>query len=727
VLILLCAVVLTGCSGGGGGNGNGGGNATLTSVTINGPASNIVFSPNEAVPLTGIGHLSDGSSDPNPQDLGASYTEKWTTSNATVAKVTDTSTTTAVQATVTTVAPGQATITLTFVTGGQTFTAQQVITVDPNLSISISNQFNFVPGQQGIYTVTVTNTDPAGGNPTLGAVTVTNTVPSGLTLASMSGSGWTCSPGGNACTRSDALAAQASYPLITVAVNVLPNATSPEADSVTVSGGDAANQTATDATVIVTCSGSATGNESALHGQYAIALHGYQGSGTGKPVALAASFTANGVNSGGLITAGEEDLNNATAPQHLTITSGSYTVGSDNRGCMAVSYSGGTTANAVFHFALGGVSGGIASKGDIIEFDDFGASSGTRMSGIVRLQDTTSFAIGKLGANYTFGLDGVDFTNGHFAIAGTATVNDTSGAVTGGSYDNNDAGTLQTNVSITGGSLASISSTTGRGLLNIVSGGATNHEAAYIINPSELFVVQIDAFGSSTALISGRAIAAGSSFTSASINGNQIIHSTGSSGGVANVNLGILNFASGALAGNFTDYTNGSSATTKTIASAATYSVATSGRTTVSNYGGNSLPVLYVASSNGENISAFIVGTDSRALLGQAESQPSATYSNSSFSGNSYFNIEDTGDNNQAAVAAAGSLSSGGGIFVRDFDNNLGQLVTNSSISLSFSIIANGTGTGSDPDSLVAVTNGAKMFWIDISSGAPAAVRVIEQ
>jgi hypothetical protein len=66
---------------------------------------------------------------------------------------------------------------------------------------------------------------------------------------SMTGSGWVCSA--NSCTRSDALNGGASYPAVTVTVNVAANAASPQINQVTVSGGGSATASVTDSTVIV--------------------------------------------------------------------------------------------------------------------------------------------------------------------------------------------------------------------------------------------------------------------------------------------------------------------------------------------------------------------------------------------------------------------------------------------------------------------------------------------
>ena len=118
------------------------------------------------------------------------------------------------------------------------------------LSIAKTHAGNFIQAQQNAqYTVTVSNA--SGAATTSGTVTVTETPPSGLTLVSMAGQGWTC-PGtaANNCTRTDALSGGASYPPITVTVNVAANAGSPQVNSVNVSGGGSATASTTDSTVI---------------------------------------------------------------------------------------------------------------------------------------------------------------------------------------------------------------------------------------------------------------------------------------------------------------------------------------------------------------------------------------------------------------------------------------------------------------------------------------------
>jgi len=127
------------------------------------------------------------------------------------------------------------------------------IGANPLLTISETNSGNFTQGQQNAtYTVTVSNA--ANAPPTSGTVTVTEAPPSGLTLVSMSGSGWSCSA--ESCTRSDALSGGASYPTITVSLDVSDYAPSPEINSVSVLGGGSPPAVANDSTIIVAGGGS---------------------------------------------------------------------------------------------------------------------------------------------------------------------------------------------------------------------------------------------------------------------------------------------------------------------------------------------------------------------------------------------------------------------------------------------------------------------------------------
>ena len=121
------------------------------------------------------------------------------------------------------------------------------------MTISLSHTGNFQQGDSADnYTITVNN---VGAGPTTGQVTVTDTLPTGLTPTAASGTGWTTSISGQTvtATRSDVLAAGASYPALTVTVSVASNAPASVTNTATVAGGgelNTTNDSASDPTTI---------------------------------------------------------------------------------------------------------------------------------------------------------------------------------------------------------------------------------------------------------------------------------------------------------------------------------------------------------------------------------------------------------------------------------------------------------------------------------------------
>jgi uncharacterized repeat protein (TIGR01451 family) len=144
----------------------------------------------------------------------------------------------------------------TYVPSSAASTVVNIITNTPDETIVKSHTGNFTQGGTGTYTITVKN---SGGVATSGTVTVTDTLPTGLTPTAASGTGWSCAIAGQTltCTRSDALAALASYPVITLTANVAANAPASVTNTATVSGGNdgnTANNSSNDPTTIAAAS-----------------------------------------------------------------------------------------------------------------------------------------------------------------------------------------------------------------------------------------------------------------------------------------------------------------------------------------------------------------------------------------------------------------------------------------------------------------------------------------
>jgi len=141
---------------------------------------------------------------------------------------------------------------LSQVTGLQ---AAQTCTRIGDLSITKSHGgVNFTRGASASYTLALANVSPLGA--TAGLVTVNDTLPFGIAPTSATGTGWSCSVSGQtaSCTRSDSLAAGASYPSITVNGIVSQAAPATLTNTATVSGGGDVtplNDTSTDVANVV--------------------------------------------------------------------------------------------------------------------------------------------------------------------------------------------------------------------------------------------------------------------------------------------------------------------------------------------------------------------------------------------------------------------------------------------------------------------------------------------
>jgi hypothetical protein len=121
----------------------------------------------------------------------------------------------------------------------------------PDLKVALTHTGSFSQGDTGrTCTLTVSNEGGAG---TGGAVVVSATLPTGLSATAFSGNGWSTHLATLTATRSDALAPGASFPPLTLTVNVAANAAASLNNSAAVSGsGDlnALNDSASDTVAI---------------------------------------------------------------------------------------------------------------------------------------------------------------------------------------------------------------------------------------------------------------------------------------------------------------------------------------------------------------------------------------------------------------------------------------------------------------------------------------------
>jgi len=130
-------------------------------------------------------------------------------------------------------------------------------TSDPavDLGVTMSHSGNFVAGSTGQYTITVSNA--ANMEREENTVTVSDTLPTGFSFNAGSGTGWSCSAAAQVvtCTHAPILNSGASFPALTLTVNVLETAAASVNHTVTVDSPsydfNTANDSATDATTVV--------------------------------------------------------------------------------------------------------------------------------------------------------------------------------------------------------------------------------------------------------------------------------------------------------------------------------------------------------------------------------------------------------------------------------------------------------------------------------------------
>jgi hypothetical protein len=467
------------------------------------------------------------------------------------------------------------------------------------------------------------------------------------------------------------------------------------------------------------------GNESLLNGQYAILLQGWMGSGTGTPLLFGASFGADGT---GKITGGADQFNPLLSVSQsglsLIPSASSYSVSPNNRGCLTLTDQFETTFT--FHFSLGAVSGGIASKGDIILFNEQSATP-ERGSGILRRQDPTAFSLSALAPDYALGADGWENSSGsltHFALAGSFT--QSGGSISNPSFDANDGGKMSSLVEpgVTNlGTIQPIATTTGMAQATLSVPGPFSGSAdvtVYVISSSELFFISNDL----GAAFSGWAIATPGSFSASSVSPNYIFHFTGSSSGGSAASIGLASFSggiSGTVSGTIDQYA-GITATSQNLTGTYAFTQL-SGRLALNGAGTATSPVCYLTDPV-DSVSALCISTDATASAGVFDMQPAGTYSSGSLSGNFFFGSHEPGDNTVVDLSGVASISSGSLAGTKDASAPAGFSLGS---AFNATLTINADGSGNLGANTVAVTNGKILYFINEAAGAPAEVQVFEQ
>lgn len=443
-----------------------------------------------------------------------------------------------------------------------------------------------------------------------------------------------------------------------------------------------------------------TGNESVLSGQYAFLLQGFDAQG---PVGIAGSFTADGT---GMITAGVEDINRESGvgiDLPLTTASSSYSVGSDNRGCLTIASSAGTET---FRFSLGSISSGVAAKGHIVEFD----SSGTNTVGVIAKQDPTAFSSAQITGGYAFGGSTALAGGSRAAIAGQFTAS--GGNITAGMMDLNVGGAPQSLTSVSG-NYDVTDTTNGRGTMTLTSLATPINVSIYIVSAQKLFFLSTDTQSVNSPLAGAMRQQTGTPFSVSSLSGAAVIadEGLGTAPGTSEVQLGLLKTDG---SGNFSfsyDKNDGGNVPASPATVTGTYTVASNGRVALTD--GTSLPTLYLFSQN----EGFLVDTTSAVAAGTIDPQAIGPFTNASLSGN-YSSGDVSPVQNTATLSSGVATADGAGTLSGTTDLNVnGTLAGGQALSTTYTVSSNGrTILGTNADILYIISP-TKAVYMPIASG----------
>lgn len=504
-----------------------------------------------------------------------------------------------------------------------------------------------------------------------------------------------------------------------------------------------------------------------LSGTYSFMLRGFDAN--GGPLVIAGSVQMDGQ---GNITSGVEDVTSSSGSKKLTLEASTYTVGPlANNGCMKLTDS--TGAASTFGLALASCSNGFTTStgeiqptvigcgingsagstsaageymiGRMIEFD----SNGNHLSGILRMQNTSSFS-GGLSGMYAFGLSGWDAATAHYAMAGS--VQASGGAFSSAAADIDDAGTVSSTLTGGTGTFASVDGTYGRSTGTLTIGPASLDVAMYVVDSNYAIVITTDPLDSSHPVLSGEAVGTTGPFSFSTLQNSHMFHIGGVGSSGPDVSIGVLNFDGiGGITGKVYENQAGTLGTTSV---SGIYSVdANTGRalfsaTQVGQTLGNHAFIGYVVPQAAgltratcakpwNCITGFLVGSDSTAQDGVMEFQNTITLPPTP--PNLFYNAFVLGDFAFGAQEILGTQStSSEGYFeaspTTTASNNTGTLsrgardtsfgdcwqgVCRSMIPaeqlISGAYTINTDGTGTFGGETVSITNGRTIFYLDES------------
>jgi YVTN family beta-propeller protein/uncharacterized repeat protein (TIGR03803 family) len=420
------------------------------------------------------------------------------------------------------------------------------------------------------------------------------------------------------------------------------------------------------------CTGTNNGN---LVGNYAFLYQGWSNfSGSGYVLTgTAGSLVFDG---NGNITSGQYDQNDPIdGPSQGTLT-GTYCVPANNLGTVTINGSNGNTTTYAFVLQPNG-------NGSVIPFD---TTTPWDASGIFLKQNTNDFSTSDFTGQYSLGFVGIDNAFSRFGLAGAVTANGTAN-LTDGELDGDDGGNYfngtfnSSNFSVT---------SSGRGTMSLnVSGVGTGNFAFYVVNSSQLLIVQIDPISQGLqTLFTGQVVQQqGLTYSDSDLNGVSVLGYQGLDTSCnpvacpdAQLYFALWN-GSGAFSYSGDENDGG---TTSSSSGSGTYSVGSNGRVALSGTGNHS-PIFYLT---GKNAGFAASNGGQEVQFGSMVSQSGSNFNNNSISGNYYGGSWELESPNNCGEVDLVNVNSGNGTVTSD--KNCGQSPQSETDSFTYAVSSGG-------------------------------------
>lgn len=452
--------------------------------------------------------------------------------------------------------------------------------------------------------------------------------------------------------------------------------------------------------------------QSLFNGTYSFLFNGFDADGS---VSIIGAITSTG---SGTITAGTNDSNRVSGIFVQSTYTGSYTLGSDGRGTLTL-----TSTNVRNQQLTTSYQMAIRSDGSFFVAEN--DSTGTYGTGILKLQQSSSFSAASFSGRYAFGFAGRDFNNAPAAMIGSLSA-DGSSMLSPGIMDLNDAGVYSSQLSLNG---VFEVATNGLG-----HGGAsltyklpsqqqvTANYTLFFVSNADIFFLDVDISDSSHPRFAGEMLLQQPNqvFNASALSGASVVSGFGVSFSGSNQGssaiVGLLS-PNGLGSATFSYDQNSSGAITTPATNtfpSGSYSVNTNGRASFLNLGPR-LTSAYLTAAN----TGFFLGSDLAVTTGWLENQvPVASYSLASFYGDYAVGAppppdnqtagysgeaHSTGDSNFTGtldvIPVSGTAATGqtlAGTYSVDATTGRGQMTTNAAnsvfpVNLIFYIVSPGT------------------------------------